>query len=428
MARRRNEQSLDEYFQPPEAVPSGGRGGGGGGDYRSGGELRRTDHPLTQPSVRSQQTSDQLRAVRSPRGPAPRSFHATNLLDQQTAPRPFLPGPVGRKGRMLLGAGFEPPRAGYFDSSSSSSRNNGGNGNAERRRVRHAFGLRRWRDNAQRPVGWNGNGNGNKIISVVESAARRGTDRHVDQSNPQFFAPAQSERYARVKQLMARQQASPALGSPRCQDPAYGSWKYRDRTLARYQNYPRGRDVPDPRRPMARTEAELRRPLTPIEHTSLYRPSQPRQRQNAATLVSPRVQQSMYDGGFQARMLRAQACVERSGDVVMRGGCGGGVSVRRKTGSRSNNVPNSSSSSSAACKLRIAIPLYGPREVAGRVRLKGPTPVPRVAPRMPEPRQIPQGPIRGNAPALPSPPVLHDTRFGWGTSREHGRPGRVVFS
>ena len=153
---------------------------------------------------------------------------------------------------MLLGAGYEPPQV------PQASRPPKGLSRDER----YASRLQRWRDNAQQRAP-------GRQKNVYGVGPRVGGS--VDRRKSGFYVPPQGERSERVKKLMAQQRgASSTLGSPRCQDPTYGSWTYRDRTLARYQNYPPGRDVPDPRRPMARTQELMigLRPHTFLEYVA----------------------------------------------------------------------------------------------------------------------------------------------------------------
>lgn len=395
MEGRGQEQTLDDYFQLPSTVSRVGKSE----ETQHFGNIH--DEEKQQDSVRLHRKSVDLRAAK--RHSVPRSYLATDLSIQQTSPRPYLPGPIGRKGRMLLGAGFPPPAAPYnqFKNRHKAPQN---------RMDRHASGLQRWHN--MRRNGHSVQRSSKRMIVDDDRSQTGNYPRNIDPREPQYFEPSERERQRELTQFTRGEKIS-HIGDPRCQEPVEGAWTYRDKVLARYQNYAPGRDVPNPRRPMARTEEQLRRPLTPIEKTSLHSTRRPRIQPEQ--LISPRVHQSVYNGGYQARMSYAQSKI---GKQKVPKNC----HHEKKYFHREKLLPSSSSNFFPGAR----IPLYGPKEVAGKTSLVAPQPIRKVRPQDVMPRRVPQGPIRGVV-AKPSPPMYHERKSGWGGSKEHGRPGRVGF-
>ena len=406
-------QNLDDFFQRPLDGP-----------YPQQHDEAMLSTPLSMPQHQHTNTDHRpsYRSTNNPimHRPSYRSFLATSMYEQQTAPHPYFAGPSGRKGRMLLGAGFEPPSE-YTP--------------RYREKMAQQKLIRSKQQQHQR--------------TAIVSSTPTQNNRAIDRTTVQRYAFSPREREQAIIAMLAKSEGdggrSRGYNAPRTQSPIQGSWNYKDKVAdkragRRYRQYPADWDQPNPRRPMARTEEQMRRPKwESIQNTSLYAP-----RRQVDIGVIPSVKQTIFVGPnqYQARM---EAARNHVGSLTTASGSG-------NIGNNSNNsnIGNNSNSSYIGGGQRMAgwrqksvtqklatrnnslpppnqrVPSLGPLAVTGRVNL-----VEKYEPSFPQfsrtsgPHLIPQGPVRGvmqrQAPASYNPV---GPRFG--QSLRHGRKDRVA--
>ena len=342
-----------------------------------------------------------------------RSFLATDLNAQQTSPRPYFAGPNGRKGRMLLGAGFEPPANQYTGQTYRTMKD------AKFNRAQRHQHLLQQREQRYQHYGAH-HVNAPPSTSIVT----------VDRTAPQRYHFSPRERKQHLTSLLAKNEGNGGrrhgYGSPRSQNIGPSSWTYKDRTLARYRQYKPGYDQPNPTRPMARTEAQmLHRNNATYVPTPLSGPGGGRREE---ANVYPPVQQNYGYGThqYQDRMMLA-----RTRTMLP-------IPANPATRSTPGSMPTTMDSIDAIAsprpqKQRTAanqrVPLLGVKEVSGRVefmnRQKYVAPLQRV-PFSNGPKVCSNGPKPALLVKRPAPAEYHRVER-YGASLRHGRKDRVGF-
>ena len=381
--------NLDDFFQPPSRsmpLPRQSLEGTGSTPLTT---------PLTTPSYRSQSNHSSAR-----------SFLATSIHDQQTAPHSFLPGPNGRKGRMLLGAGFEPPSQQYTAKTM----------NESNQRV------------SQRNSRYEDRMNQRMTKPIIVSANNIRSHRIVDRTSAQRYAFSPRERESVVAALVERGEGDSGrrggYNAPRTQNKDFGSWSYRDRTLARYRQYGPNWDQPDPRRPMARTEEQMRRKQWPaLEDTTLC------QHRRQVVNVQPPVRQSFFTGDnqYQHRMMAARKHLGGVGvDKVL--SSSPRVSPRESPRESHRSLRESPRLIRVGPNSNFRHAALGPLATCGKFELMNAGATYASSPvfsRKSGPIPIPQGPILGMMQKPPAPD-FQQASDPWGSSLKHGRKDRVA--
>ena len=359
-------QNFDDYFQRPLDGPHPAQ------------TLESSQYaPSSQPSIRA---NPQFNPIQS----TARSFLATSIHDQQTAPHPYHSGTNGRKGKMLLGAGFQPP-SGYT--------NNTYNAMQQRREQRFQHQQNRTR-------------NGAAVITNTRKNSNNNNSRNVDRNTSQRYAFSPREREQAVRGMLKNNDTKTHrnYNSPRTQGDL--EWSYKDKAAdkkpgRRYRHYKSTWDQPDIsyRRPMARTEDQLTRAkFVPMEQTSLCAP------RKVDVGVIPRVKQSIYLGAenqYQSRMMAARNHVNNGGE-----GYSSRMQPQLQPQQSYSYSPRVSQQQQQPRPARIApnrrVPCLGALGVQGKVELLqrvgvGESTLPRFS-RKPGPKQIEQGPINVQMP------------------------------
>ena len=180
----------------------------------------------------------------------------------------------------------------------------------------------------------------------------------VDRTAPQRFVYSKRERGETITALLKKNEGDggrrSGCNAPRTQGNA--EWIYKDEKPAgkRYRQYPKNHDVPNPTRPMARTQAQLKRSKWgAIEETALHAP------RKEEAKVYPPVRQSIFLGEnqYQSRMMAARNNV---------GGLPCSASPQVNCIKR---VPLPPPPKRQGFTAKQRVPLLGPMEIVGRYEL-----------------------------------------------------------
>ena len=350
-----------------------------------------------------------------------RSFLATDLNAQQTSPRPYFAGPNGRKGRMLLGAGFQPPANQYTGQTYRTM-----NDAKLNRAQRHQHLLQQREQRFQHY--------GARQVNAPPSTSSIMT---VDRTAPQRYHFSPHERKQHLTSLLTKSEGNGGrrhgYGSPRSQNIGPGNWTYKDKTLARYRQYRPGHDQPNPTRPMARTEAQmLHRNNATYAQTPLYGAGGRREEAN----VYPPVQQNYGYGThqYQDRMMlaRTKMMLPNPANPATRSTSGSTIVPtipRMPTTMDSIDMLASPRPQQQRTAANQRVPLLGVKEVSGRVefmnRQKQVAPLQR-APVSYGPKLYSHGPKPASLVKRPAPAEYQRVER-YGASLRHGRKDRVGF-